>query len=294
MLRRVRLLGFPTLSVTPILLLLLVFSVYPLLQLLAMSFADVSFRGGEQIWSWVGIRHYVQLTQDSGYWISLRNTFVYAATTVSVELLLGFTLAFASTRIRRGAALYRTVLMLPLLVPPIAIGTAWRLLYNANFGLINQALTGLGLPAQYWLSQPETALFAVVAVSIWHWTAYVFILLLAGLQNIPEQLYESARIDGAAGWQLLRYVTLPLLVPTILVTIVFRTINAFKVFDLVYALTGGGPGLSSEVINTYVYKVFINQQQFGYGAALATLGLIIVGGLALLFNRLFSVRGGVA
>ena len=220
--------------------LLLIFSLYPVVQLFIMSFADITFTGGSRAWRWVGLDNYFNAFQDEIFWVSLRNTFAYWISSMAVEFVIGFSLAMAASRVTRFAAVYRTVLMLPLLVPPIAVATAWRLIYNGNFGLINQVARTLNLPEQYWLSNPDTALATIIAVSVWYWMSYVFILLLAGLQSIPGDLYEAARIDGARGWQAFRFITLPLLMPAIVVTILFRTINAFKVFDIVYALTNGG------------------------------------------------------
>lgn len=284
--------GFQISAITPMTLILILFSVYPLVQLVLISFSSISFQGGQRVWQWVGFQNYLRIPGDTTYWTAMLNNFVYAAATVSIELVLGLTLALLTMRIKQGAVFYRTILMLPLLVPPIALATAWRLIYNGNFGLINRTAAELGLPLQYWLSSPDFAMMAVIIVSVWHWTAYVFILLLAGLQNIPGDVYEAASIDGAKGWHILRYITLPLLMPVIIVTIMFRTIHSFKVFDIVYALTGGGPGVTTEVLNTYVYKVFISQQRLGYGAALAVVGVIVVGVLALLYTRFFGVKRG--
>ena len=282
--------AFKIWSVVPMITLLLVFSVYPIVQLFVMSFADVTYRAGSRVWQWVGFTNYGRAFTDEVFWTSVRNTFIYVAGSISIEFIIGLGLALAASRIQRYGTIYRTLLMLPLLVPPIAIATAWRLMYDANFGLINKFALQLGLAPQYWLTNPSTALAAVIAVSVWYWTSYVFILLLAGLQSIPGHLYEAAKIDGAAGLQLFRHVTLPLLVPAILVTLLFRTINGFKVFDIVYALTNGGPGISTEVINTHVYKVFISQQQLGYGSSLAAIAILIVAVISLTYNRIFPTR----
>lgn len=279
-------------AIAPLLLIVLAFSIYPLGQLFSMSFAKVTVSNAQSIWNWVGLENYLRALQDPGYWKSVTNTFIYVAGSMSVEFLAGLGLALLSMRVRRGVYFYRTVLMLPLLVPPIAVATSWRLIYNANFGLINKVAGALELGAQHWLAQTSAAFPAVIAVSIWYWTAYSFILLLAGLQNIPGEYYESAHIDGASGWQRFLMITLPLLKPAIAVTILFRAVNAFKVFDIIYALTSGGPGLATEVINTYVYRVFISQQQLGYGASLAMIAIIIVGTLALIYSRAFGVRRG--
>lgn len=268
--------AFDMLALLPLVFLLVVLSIYPIAQLVGMSFFEITIRSGQRTWVWNNFSNYARLVSDAAYWSAVWNTMVYVAASMIIEVVIGLSLALATTKIRRGAVFYRTILMLPLLVPPISVATSWRLIYNANFGLLNRVFTEIGVAPQYWLSTPGAALRAVIAVSIWYWAAYSFILLLAGLQNIPDELYESAQIDGASAWHRLWGITLPLLKPALVVTIMLRGINAFKVFDIVYALTGGGPGISTEVINTYVYKVFIAQQRLGYGAALAVGAILMV------------------
>lgn len=284
---------FKVVAIVPLVLIIGALSIYPLIELLVMSLGDVAVRFGERQWAWRGLANYQRMFADAGYWVAVRNTLVYVISSMGAEFVIGLSLALLTTKIRRGAAVYRTILLIPLLVPPIAVATSWRLMYNPNFGLFNRVFRMLSMSPQYWLSQPESALPAVIAVSIWYWTAYSFILLLAGLQNIPGELYESADIDGAGAIQRFFYITLPLLKPAIAVTILFRSVNAFKVFDIVYALTFGGPGLSTEVINTYVYKVFIIHQRLGYGASLAITAILIVGVVSIGYTKLFGVERGL-
>lgn len=284
---------FKVTAILPLLIIVGVLSIYPLIELLVMSFGNVAVAHGERQWAWMGTLNYRRMLGDAGYWRAVINTLVYVVTSMGLEFVFGLGLALLTTKIKRGAAIYRTILLIPLLVPPIAVATSWRLMYNPNFGLFNRVAQLFDWSPQHWLSQPESALPAVIAVSIWYWTAYSFILLLAGLQNIPNELYESADIDGATNIQRFGYITLPLLKAAIAVTILFRSVNAFKVFDIVYALTFGGPGLSTEVINTYVYKVFIVHQRLGYGAALAIAAIVIVGAVSLTYTRVFRVERGL-
>lgn len=284
---------FKVIAIVPLILIIGTLSLYPMIELFLMSFAELSVRHGQREWEWVWNLNYRRMLGDPGYWRAVTNTLVYVGVSMGAEFVIGLGLALLTMKVRRGAHVYRSILILPLLVPPIAVATSWRLMYNPNFGLINRVFAMIGLSPQYWLSQSSTALLAIIAVSIWYWTAYSFILLLAGLQNIPSELYESANIDGANARQRFVSITLPLLKPAIAVTILFRSVNAFKVFDVVYALTFGGPGLSSEVINTYVYKIFILQQRLGYGAALAVTAIVIVAALSLIYSRTFRVYRGV-
>jgi multiple sugar transport system permease protein len=163
----------------------------------------------------------------------------------------------------------RTVMILPILVPPVAIGSMWKLMYNYDFGVFNQMLTAVGLPPVNWLGSTALALWAVVLVDVWHWVPFVFLILFAAVEALPVDVLEAARVDGATRWQLLRRVILPLLWPAIVVAMLFRTIHAFKVFDEVYLLTSGGPGTSTELLTLHLYKVFFEQNQLGYGALLS-------------------------
>ncbi len=178
----------------------------------------------------------------------------------------------------RGRTVYRLIFLLPLLLPGIVIGAIWSLMYNVDFGIINLALGWIGLAPQDWLGDRSLALGSVIAVDIWHWTPFCFLILLAGIEALPRDVYEAARIDGAGAWSAFRHITLPLLMPDIAVTFVFRLILAFKVFDEVYLLTGGGPGTSTEVLSFTIYRRFFTEDRAGYGAAmsLAVFALILV------------------
>jgi multiple sugar transport system permease protein len=171
--------------------------------------------------------------------------------------------------VTRGKGFVRTVMILPILVPPVAIGSMWKLLYNYDFGIFNQAFTAIGLPPVNWLGSTSLALWSVIAVDVWHWVPFVFLILFAAVEVLPVEVLEAARVDGATRWQLVRRVMLPLLKPAIVVALVFRTILAFKVFDEVYLLTSGGPGTSTELITLHLYKVFFEQNLLGYGALLS-------------------------
>src|SRR5439155_12345894 len=182
--------------------------------------------------------------------------------------------------VTRGRVLYRTVFILPILVPGIVIGAIWKLMYNFDFGVVNQMIGLLGIGPVDWLGRTSTALLAVIAVDVWHWTPFVFLLMLAGLESLPQDVYEAARIDGATFLQQLRYVTLPLMLPVIVVTLLFRVIVSVKVFDEIYLLTGGGPGTATEVVSYTIFRRFFTEGQTGYGAAMS---VVVLFALALIF-----------
>ncbi len=256
-------------TLAPALLLFAALTLLPVLLLAALSVSHVEWGGGQAIWSYVGSRNFAALGRDVLLRASVRNTLIFAAAAVTLQMALGLLLALLVSEAVRGRTLYRLVFLLPLLLPGIVIGAIWSLMYNIDFGIINLALGSVGLAPQDWLGRRSLALGSVVVVDVWHWTPFCFLILLAGLEALPRDVYEAARIDGAGAWSTFRHVTLPLLAPTIGITFVFRLILAFKVFDEVYLLTGGGPGTSTEVLSFTIYRRFFTEDRAGYGAAMS-------------------------
>jgi len=264
-------------ALLPTLVFMAVLTLYPVGQLLRLSLSDVQFVKGKLVWSYVGLDHFTTLSHDVVVPDALRNTLVFVAASVIIEGALGLLLAVLVSRVTRFAWFYRSVYMIPLLIPPIAISAMWRLMYDYNYGVINQILIELGMQQPpLWTADPDLALASVVIVDVWHWTSFVFLIMLAGVESLPHELGEAARVDGASEVQVYRHIFLPLLRPTIIVALMLRTILAFKVFDQIFLLTGGGPGTSSEVISLYVYKVFFVQGRMGYGALLALITALIM------------------
>jgi len=251
-------------------------TVVPIASLMVMSLHDVTWVQGLPRWTYVGARHFRALPQDQLFRAGMANTVLFAVVAVAVQMTLGFVLALASSKVARGAAVYRAIFVLPILVPGIVIGAIWKLMYNYDFGVINQLIGLLGLAPREWLGQKATALLSVIVVDCWHWTPFCFLLLLAGLESQPEQVYEAARVDGAGPWSELAYVTMPLMLPTIVVTLIFRLIVAFKVFDEVFLLTGGGPGTATEVISFTIYRRFFTEDRVGHGSAISLLTLFVI------------------
>ena len=256
-------------SLLPAVVLFAVLTLYPVANLVRMSVSTVEFAQGGEVWTFTPLRNLELLRADEVVAPAVRNTLVFVVVAVTVEMVLGLALALLVAGVTRGKGLIRTVMILPILVPPVAIGSMWKLLFNYDFGVLNQALVALGLPPANWLGSTTLALWSVILVDVWHWVPFVFLILFAAVEALPVDVLEAARVDGAARWQLLRRVTLPLLRPAIVVALLFRTILAFKVFDEVYLLTSGGPGTSTELVTLHLYKVFFEQNQLGYGALLS-------------------------
>jgi len=264
-------------ALLPTLVFMAVLTLYPVGQLLRLSLSDAAFVKGKLVWSYVGLDHFTTLSHDQVVPDALRNTLVFVSASVIIEGALGLLLAVLVSRVTRFAWFYRSVYMIPLLIPPIAISAMWRLMYDYNYGIINQILIELGVrQPPLWTADPDLALASVVIVDVWHWTSFLFLIMLAGVESLPHELGEAARVDGASEIQVYRHIFLPLLRPTIIVALMLRTILAFKVFDQIFLLTGGGPGTSSEVISLYVYKVFFVQGRMGYGALLALITALIM------------------
>ena len=271
----------------PALFLMLALGLLPLANLVYTSFHTVTWSGGKATFTPAGLTHYLALPADPLLQAGFRNTIVFAIGAVGGQMLLGFALALLCSRVARGRVLYRALFMLPILIPGIVIGAIWKLMLNFDFGLVNQITELAGMEPRNWLGDKETALASVIVVDIWHWTPFCFLLLLAGLESLPQDPYEAAKIDGATWWQELRYITLPLMSPTILVTFAFRLVIAFKVFDEIYLLTGGGPVTATEVLSFTLYQRFFTEDRAGYGSAMA---IAIIFFCSLMLVAALSVR----
>jgi multiple sugar transport system permease protein len=281
------------LTLSPALLMMLLLSVLPLVNLFLASFYKVTWVGGRPIWTSAGFDNYVALASDDLLHAGLLNTLIFAVFAVGGQMLFGFALALLCGRVTRGRVLYRAVFILPILIPGIVVGAIWKLLLNFDFGLVNQVTGLMGFDPLNWLGAKQTALASVILVDIWHWTPFCFLLFLAGLESLPQDVYEAAKIDGATIWQELAYVTIPMMWPTIIVTFAFRLVLAFKVFDEVYLLTGGGPGTSTEVISFTLYQRFFREDKTGYGAAMST-SIIFLICILLIFALSARKRAGAA
>lgn len=254
----------------------------PIGNLIAMSLHDIRWAAGSAQWHYAGLRHFAEIGRDQLIRAGVGNTAVFAAGAVACEMVLGFFLALFTSRVVTGRVAYRTIFLLPILIPGIVIGAIWKLMYNPDFGVINQLLGLAGLAGRDWLGEKGLALAAVIVVDIWHWTPFVFLLLLAAIESLPQDVFEAARVDGATAWQELRHVMLPMLGPALVVTLLFRLIVSFKVFDEVYLLTGGGPGTATEVLSFTIYRRFFTEDRMGYGSAIAVVTLFLLALLILL------------
>ena len=275
-------------ALLPLLIFLVVFSTYAILRLAQMSFSEISYSGSVMTRTSVGLKHLATALEDPVVGIALKNTFLYVIVVVIVEGLLGTTLALMIGRLKNASVVAKTLLLFPILIPPIAIGSMWRLMYDYNFGLFNMLLDLVGVQGPTWNADPNLAIWTIIIVDIWHWTSFIFLIVYAGLESLPHELFEVAQVDGASKSQIRRYVILPLLRPSIATALMLRIIFAFKVFDQVYLLTNGGPGTATEVFNLYIYKVYFVQNRIGYGSFLTTILTVIVLFIIIVYRLILS------
>jgi multiple sugar transport system permease protein len=225
---------------------------------------------------WTSTENYRLLFTDPLFWTALRNTAYFTVGSVVPAIVLSLLLALAVNQKIKGVVVFRTLFFLPVVSPPVAIAILWGWLYNGQYGLINAALDRLGLSPVQWLAEPSTAMPSIIIMSIWSGLGYNMVLFLAGLQGIPQELYEAAEIDGANRWARFRHVTVPLLSPTTFFIMVLAMIGAFQLFDYAYILTNGGPMYSTLSIVLYIYQMAFQNFKMGYASALAYVLFVII------------------
>ena len=287
------------LFIWPTLVLLIVFNFFPLFYSLYLAFTNYRATGNTAP-LWVGIQNFSNILTDPALWQAFATSGRYVLFSVALQTIVGFTLAMLVRGKFRGSGLVTTLILVPMMLSPVVVGLFWKLLYNPNFGFFNYAILGVN-PAQVdmlagrFLGQPVPglALWAVVLVDVWMWSPFVMLLVLSGLNAIPDYLYEAAAIDRASSWFQFWRITLPQVMPLLLIAVLFRTIEALKSFDLVMGMTGGGPGNQTELIAVYLYRVaFLGQFRSGYASALAYIILIIVIAISNLYIRYLNQAKG--
>jgi multiple sugar transport system permease protein len=268
--------------VAPALALLFFVTVYPIMYVFYLSLNrkllifDIS--------RFVGLENYLFLLKDDRFWNALINTIYFTLVSVSLEVLLGLSVAVLLDRSLKIKGLLRAVVLIPWAIPTVVSAKMWEWIYNADFGILNYLIGS----KVNWLGSPFLAINAAVFMDVWKTTPFVAILLMAGLKVIPQELYQAAKIDGAGRWTIFRKITLPLLKPVILIVLIFRTLDAFRVFDAIYVLTGGGPANTTETLSIYAYKVLFQTLQFGYGSALSVIVFLCVASMSLVYIKVLS------
>jgi raffinose/stachyose/melibiose transport system permease protein len=263
---------YPFYFVLGALILYLVFSIIPGITGIFYSFTDWS--GYTNKINFIGLDNFKTIFSASeNYLLFIKNTFIFTIITIILKTVIGLALALILTEgVKRFAYFYRMMIYLPVVLPALAVALIFRSILNPATGLLNTILRGIGLGmlAQKWLVNPHIALYSVIGVDTWQGVGYIMVILIAGLTSIPREYYEAAEVDGAGFWARLFWITLPMMMPAIIIVTVLNLLYALRVFDIVYALTNGGPGYATDVIYTAVFKAF-SQGQWGLGTAFSSL-----------------------
>jgi multiple sugar transport system permease protein len=277
---------------TPAAILILVLSIFPLLFSLALTFVSWDLSRLEGGIRFNGLNNFITLAKDTRFWHTARVTLTFVILAVGLQYLVGLGLAILLNQQVRFRRFFRVVFLIPMMLTPAAVGYLGRMLFNEGQGPINDIIERLGGPMIMWLSSTKLALGTLILVDTWEWVPFMMIVLLAGLQALPPEVFESATVDGASSWQTFIHVTFPMLMPVTITVIVIRALEAFKLFDIVMVMTGGGPGTATETVTMYAYQVAMKNGNLGYASAIAYALLIMITIFIMLF--LSATRRSVA
>jgi ABC-type sugar transport system permease subunit len=246
--------GLLVLFLMPALVVLLLAQGYPLIYSLYLSFIDFTLAKSTTPGGFVGFDNFIRALQDSVFQNSIRISLTFAIIATATEMLVGLLLAYLLVGERIWTRLWRTILIMPMVIAPVAVGTIWRMLLNSRAGLVNHSLSLIGIDAPNWLGGAKTAFTAILWVEIWQWTPFVIVIYVAALTALPSDPIRAAQVDGASRWQIFRYIILPLLLPVTVLVLMFRLIDTIMVLDIVYTLTFGGPGFSTNTMSFLIYQ----------------------------------------
>jgi multiple sugar transport system permease protein len=280
------------LFLSPTMILLLLIAIFPLIWSLYLSFTRYSvIQDAAAGPKWVGLQNYAQLLSDKDIWTRFTVTASFVVPAVGIELLLGFALALLLNRNFKGRGGLMTLMLIPMMLSPVVVALFWYFMMRADTGILNYFIRDalhLNEKGVFWLTNLKVAMWSVVLVDVWMWTPFMMLISLAGLSAVPKYLYEAADVDRASAWFKFRHITLPIIAPLILIGVLFRTMDAYKLFDTVYVLTGGGPGRATQVLSVYLYQLAFREFNTGKGSALGYIMLIVIIALANLLIRVLN------
>lgn len=267
--------GFAYIMISPAMLILIALSIFPLIFNIFYSFTDYNLLSREDV-TFIGFENYVSIFKDANFQQAVYNTLKFTVLAVFFETLFGLGFALLVNSVQRGRKQLRTVLLLPTLLPPVTVALIWQMMFSNHQGIINELLGKIGIGPVNWLMDVNTAFYAILVIDIWQYTPFAFLLIYASLQTVPQVQYEAAKIDGAGIWQQFVYVTLPNIASGVIVVVLLRTIDTFRLFDKVNILTRGGPANSTATITQYIFQHGVQGLRIGYGAAVALIMTIII------------------
>jgi multiple sugar transport system permease protein len=274
--------------IAPTLIFLIALNVFPLFYNIILSFTNADL--SRESYSVIGARNYTRIFTDPVYAQSIRTTGAFVFFAVTIELVLGFALALSLKRNFPGKTLVLTILLIPMMLSPAVMGLYWNLILNGSYGVLNQVLAAMHLGQPQWTTDPKLKLIALLMVDVWMWTPFMMLIALAGLNAIPNYIYEAAEIDRARPWTVFHRITLPMCAPLLLLAVLFRTTDALKQFDLVMAITGANDP-ATQTLSAMLYQVSMRNGSLGLGAAFSIIVLVIVIALASVFVRYLDSLG---
>ena len=276
----------------PTVILILILSIFPLFFSLGLSFMSWDLSRLEGGVRFIGLQNFATLFSDGRFWNDAKNTVYFVGGAVALQYFLGLGLALLLNQEIHFRRFFRVIFLMPMMLTPAAVGYLGRMLFNESMGPINDIIKHLGLPVVPWLSNSRMAMPTLILLDTWEWVPFITIVLLAGLQSLPPEVFESATVDGANDWQILRYIMFPMLAPVSITVILIRALEAFKLFDIVVVMTGGGPGTATETVTMYAYTVGMRSGNLGYASTIAYSLLVMV----IVFSMIFlnSLRGRAA
>ncbi|CAA9575247.1 MAG: N-Acetyl-D-glucosamine ABC transport system, permease protein 1 [uncultured Thermomicrobiales bacterium] len=278
------------LYVAPAALVLVAVTLAPLVYLLYNSLTDYDLRRAYLGRTFIGLGNYRTMLEDGAFWQSVQVALTVTAGVVVVELVFGMALAMLFSREFPGKRVVRSLFLLPLITTPVVVGLTWRMLYNSDLGMINYVLGSLGLPTPLWLASTRLALPSVIITDTWHAVPFVTLMFVAGLQSLPTEPQEAAKVDGASAWRRFLDITLPQMRPLIFLALIFRATDAIRMFDLIYVMTSGGPANATQTLNMYAYKVGFQFLNIGYGSALAVVLMLVCIGISFVLVKYSGIE----
>lgn len=277
---------YKILFMAPTVIALLLTTVFPLVYSIVISLFNWNLVKPDTKWQFVGLRNYINILKNPEYISALKITVIYVVVVVAVEVVLGVLLALLAFQKVFGTRILRTVVISAMVISPVIVGTAWRLMYNPGYGLINYFLDRIGIGGYGFLADAKTVVPAIMVADVWEWTPLVFLICLSGLQSVSQDALEAASIDGANAVQRFFYVTLPALRPSIILAVLMRTMDAFKQYDLIYAMTAGGPGTASQNVNILMYNTAFQYFNVSKGAAMGVISVVLINIAAMFLLKL--------
>jgi len=258
----------------PAIAIVIVAQFYPLFYSLYISFVDWTLTRSMEPGGFVGFANYAKMGTDGVLQQTWGRTIWFAVASTGASTILGFVLAYLTVGEGRTLRIARTILILPMVIAPVAVGTIWRMMLSARVGPINEVLRGIGLPAPDWLGDPTLAMVSIVVIDVWEWTPFVFVIFAAALSSLPSEVLKAAEVDGATSWQILKMVILPMLAPVGLLVVMFRLLDALLTLDIVFTTTFGGPGFATHTLSFWIYQQGLRYFNISYSAAISWATLI--------------------